>query len=144
MNGNGHRLTILFFDKLNSIYSDTALEAPTMKKLYKMLVAAINSRHFRQEFYRAQNINSFMKHEGAAEVDVQTGNSNLPFITKCKEYKLTNRETDVMIKKNEGMTDAEAAVSLSISPETINSHLTRIYQKLQVNSITTALNKLKS
>jgi predicted ATPase/DNA-binding CsgD family transcriptional regulator/Tfp pilus assembly protein PilF len=47
---------------------------------------------------------------------------------------LTVRELDVLRLVAQGMTDAQVAESLVISPRTVNAHLTSIYSKLGVNS----------
>jgi DNA-binding CsgD family transcriptional regulator len=47
---------------------------------------------------------------------------------------LTPREVEVLRLISQGMTDAEAAECLYLSPRTISTHLTSIYNKLGVNS----------
>jgi predicted ATPase/DNA-binding CsgD family transcriptional regulator len=47
---------------------------------------------------------------------------------------LTAREVDVLRLVAQGLTDAEVADRLVVSKRTVNSHLTSIYSKLQVNS----------
>jgi DNA-binding NarL/FixJ family response regulator len=47
---------------------------------------------------------------------------------------LTAREIDVLRLVAQGMTDAQVAEELVISPRTVNWHLTAIYSKLQVSS----------
>lgn len=51
---------------------------------------------------------------------------------------LTPRELDVLRLIAEGLTDAEVAERLSLSPRTVGSHLTSVYGKLQVQSRTAA------
>ena len=51
---------------------------------------------------------------------------------------LTAREIDVLRLVAQGLSDAEVAEHLSISPRTVSSHLTSIYTKLEVNSRTAA------
>jgi DNA-binding CsgD family transcriptional regulator len=51
---------------------------------------------------------------------------------------LTPREMDVLRLIAQGLTDAEVAERLSLSPRTIGSHLTSIYSKLHVQSRTAA------
>ncbi len=52
---------------------------------------------------------------------------------------LTPREVEVLRLLVTGMTDAQVAESLVISPRTVNGHLTSIYSKLQVSSRTAAV-----
>jgi DNA-binding NarL/FixJ family response regulator len=47
---------------------------------------------------------------------------------------LTAREVEVLRLLAQGMTDAQMAEQLVISPRTVNNHLTSIYQKIQVSS----------
>jgi len=47
---------------------------------------------------------------------------------------VTAREVDVLRLVAEGLTDAQAAEKLVLSPRTISSHLRSIYNKLGVNS----------
>jgi ATP/maltotriose-dependent transcriptional regulator MalT len=47
---------------------------------------------------------------------------------------LTTREVEVLRLVAQGLTDAQVAQQLVISPRTINSHLTAIYGKIQVSS----------
>lgn len=53
-------------------------------------------------------------------------------------FDLTSRQLEVLRLVAQGMTDAEVAAELVISPRTVNNHLTTIYQKLDVNSRTAA------
>ena len=47
---------------------------------------------------------------------------------------LTAREVDVLRLLAQGLTDAQIAEQLVISPRTVNNHLTSIYSKIQVSS----------
>lgn len=55
-----------------------------------------------------------------------------------KTGELTRRELEVLRLVSQGMTDAQVAETLVISPRTVNAHLTSIYGKLDVNSRTAA------
>ena len=52
--------------------------------------------------------------------------------------RLTPREREVLRLVAQGLSDAEVAQELVISPRTVNAHLTSIYSKLRVNSRTAA------
>ena len=47
---------------------------------------------------------------------------------------LTAREVEVLHLLAQGLTDAQIAEQLIISPRTVNTHLTSIYGKIQVSS----------
>ena len=47
---------------------------------------------------------------------------------------LTAREVEVLRWLAQGLTDAQIAEQLVVSPRTINHHLTSIYRKIQVSS----------
>lgn len=47
---------------------------------------------------------------------------------------LTAREVEVLRLITSGLTDAQAAEQLVISPRTVNKHLTTIYSKIQVST----------
>lgn len=51
---------------------------------------------------------------------------------------LTPRETEVLQLVAQGLTDAQVAETLVISPRTVNAHLSSVYSKLGVNSRTAA------
>ena len=51
---------------------------------------------------------------------------------------LTTREVEVLRLVAQGLTDAQVAEQLVISPRTVNFHLTSIYGKIGVSSRTTA------
>ena len=47
---------------------------------------------------------------------------------------LTTREVEILRLLAQGLTDAQIAEHLVISPRTVNNHLTSIYSKIQVSS----------
>jgi non-specific serine/threonine protein kinase len=52
---------------------------------------------------------------------------------------LTARETAILSLAAQGLTDKQIAITLIISPHTVNAHLKSIYQKLAVNNRMTAV-----
>lgn len=61
-----------------------------------------------------------------------------PTANQRPDHDLTPRELDVLRLVAQGLTDAQAAEMLVISPRTVSAHLTSIYSKLGVNSRTAA------
>jgi DNA-binding NarL/FixJ family response regulator len=64
------------------------------------------------------------------------GPSSVPHTRKVPTYPagLTTREVEVLRLVAQGLTDAQVAEQLVISPRTVNWHLTSIYSKLGVSS----------
>ncbi len=62
--------------------------------------------------------------------------SSVPHTPKVSAYPagLTAREVEVLRLVAQGLTDAQIAEHLVISPRTVNWHLTSIYSKLGVSS----------
>lgn len=57
------------------------------------------------------------------------------------EDQLSRRELEILELLSEGMTNKEIAARLGISPETVRTHLKRIYEKLHVHGRTEAVSK---
>ena len=76
--------------------------------------------------------------QGAAEMPLPTptGPPSTPPAKTSPTYSagLTAREVEVLRLVAQGLTDAQVAEQLVISPRTVNFHLTSIYGKLQVSS----------
>jgi DNA-binding CsgD family transcriptional regulator len=68
------------------------------------------------------------------------GPSTAPHAARAPIYPagLTAREVEVLRLVAQGLSDAQVAAQLVISPRTVNSHLTSIYNKLGVDSRTAA------
>jgi DNA-binding NarL/FixJ family response regulator len=58
-----------------------------------------------------------------------------------EEYNLSNREKDVLLLLTKGKSYKMIASDLNVSYETVHSHIRKIYQKLQVNSVGEAVSK---
>ncbi len=57
------------------------------------------------------------------------------------DVRLTRRECEVLVRVVEGKSNKEVATELFCSKRTIDYHLTRIYDKLQVNNRIQALRR---
>ena len=53
---------------------------------------------------------------------------------KLEEYRLTERETDILYKLIEGSGYKQIAAECGIARETLNTHVKSIYRKLNVHS----------
>ena len=61
-----------------------------------------------------------------------------------KSLGISDREYDVLVLLAEGRTNREIAEGLYISLNTVKTHLTRLYEKLEVSRRTQAIGKAKS
>lgn len=57
-----------------------------------------------------------------------------PVVSVEEQYHITKREKEILSLLMEGLSYKEIAVKCFISPETMNSHIKNIYQKLNVHS----------
>ena len=62
----------------------------------------------------------------------------------CEMKKLSEREKEILNLLSQGLRYKEIADKLFLSTETVRTHIRNIYEKLQVNSRTEALNKTSS
>ena len=56
---------------------------------------------------------------------------------------ISPREEEVLVRLGEGMSNKEIARALGVSPNTIKTHLAKLYEKLDVARRTQAINKAK-
>ena len=63
--------------------------------------------------------------------------------SKHKKYDLSKRELDVLMLMMEGLTNKEMAERLFVSSNTIKTHISNIYLKLNVSRRTQAIQKAK-
>jgi DNA-binding CsgD family transcriptional regulator len=57
-----------------------------------------------------------------------------PAVAQVDEFNLTKREREILELLIQGLSYKEIASKCFISPETMNSHIKNIYQKLNVHS----------
>jgi DNA-binding CsgD family transcriptional regulator len=62
-------------------------------------------------------------------------------VTRAEELNLTPREMDILQWLVEGFSYKKIAEKLFISPLTVQSHIKRVYEKLQVHSKSAAVSK---
>jgi len=63
--------------------------------------------------------------------------------TKKKELPLTNRETEILELLSQGLLYKEISAQLGITIGTVKQHIHKIYDKLQVNNKTEAINRYR-
>jgi DNA-binding NarL/FixJ family response regulator len=62
-------------------------------------------------------------------------------VTVQKDYGLTSREKEILQQMVEGRIKKEIADRLNLSVHTVSTHMRRIYEKLQVNTVNGAVAK---
>jgi len=60
------------------------------------------------------------------------------------EVELSNRELEILVQLQQGLTYTQIAENLIIAPSTVRKHLENIYKKLQVHNKIEAVNKAKT
>lgn len=81
--------------------------------------------------------------KGGAVMSAIAARIVISFFQKNKDSPLTNRETQIMQRMAEGRTKAQIASDLFINQNTVRSHVKNIYIKLNVNSKSEAIKRVK-
>jgi DNA-binding NarL/FixJ family response regulator len=87
----------------------------------------------------AKKVLGFMQNPIISKLEKEKSETDLTYLD---EYKLTQREKDVLQCLIKGMSYKMIADNLFISYETVRSHMKKIYQKLHVASMTEAVAKI--
>lgn len=74
-----------------------------------------------------------------AKLEIETTN-----LQTDVDYKLTDREKEILIKLIDGLEYKEIAQETGVSPNTIRNHVTKIYKKLHVTSRAQAMKVFKA
>jgi len=117
---------------------------PAYRADYEHSVASARTQLGEQAFAtawaegRSMTLDQVLGEQGKAEVTTpaSTGQPARPITKPSASYPdgLTAREVEVLRLIAKGLTDAQIAEQLVISPRTVNTHLTSIYGKIQVSS----------
>jgi predicted ATPase/class 3 adenylate cyclase/DNA-binding CsgD family transcriptional regulator len=117
---------------------------PAYRADYERSVASARSQLGEQAFTtawsegRSMTLDQVLGEQGKAPVTtpVETAQPARPMTKPSASYPdgLTAREVEVLCFIAKGLTDAQIAEQLVISPRTVNTHLTSIYGKIQVSS----------
>jgi predicted ATPase/class 3 adenylate cyclase/DNA-binding CsgD family transcriptional regulator len=117
---------------------------PVYRAEYERSVAAARAQLGQKTFAvawaegRTMTLDEVLAAQGQATVPMPlpTEQPSLPPATSVVTYPngLTAREVEVLRLLAQGLTDAQIAEQLIISPRTVNTHLTSIYGKIQVSS----------
>ena len=67
-----------------------------------------------------------------------------PLIDYKKLSEFSSREQEMLVFLSQGYTNKEIAVSLEISPNTVKTHLKKLFDKLEVSNRTQAVAEAKS
>ena len=62
-------------------------------------------------------------------------------VNSAKNAKLSERELEVLMYLSEGLVQKEISSKLGITPNTVATHIRRIYEKLQVKNVASAISK---
>jgi DNA-binding NarL/FixJ family response regulator len=115
--------------------------SPVERVAYEMEVAATRRRLGEKGFTTAWAEGRSMTAEqvliaqsAATSVDTSQMAIRIAHVPVVYPDDLTAREVDVLRLVAKGMTDAQVAQALVISPRTVNTHLTSIYSKIGVSS----------
>ncbi len=121
-----------------------ALKHPVYRTSYERAVAHARTQLSERDFaiVWAEGRSMSLEQTLAAQDEVMTSSTitaELPLAPPTKQpviqhEELTAREVDVLRLVAQGLTDIQVAEQLSISPRTVNGHLTSIYKKIQVSS----------
>ncbi|NWF78658.1 MAG: tetratricopeptide repeat protein [Chloroflexi bacterium] len=117
------------------------IDAPALEALHQRLQAAIPAERFAELWDGGTTFAVNQAAALAAEAPAPALASQAPqqaATHAAQTYGLTARELEVLRLVAQGLTDAQVAERLVISPRTVNNHLTSIYSKLGVNSRTAA------
>lgn len=106
---------------------------PDMAGLVESLHAQGENRQ-----YIGHLLQAFSSLGTASQNDLQANNKTIPAAASSELggmlEELTNRELDILELLSQRLQNKEIARSLSIAPQTVNSHLKHIYQKLGVST----------
>ncbi len=108
--------------------------------LHERTVAAVRSRLGKEVFEEARAEGRAMDFEGAVEYALSE-EEQAPPTSSVPEYPggLSAREAEVLRLVSQGMTNAQIAQELYLSPRTVNAHLNSTYHKIGVGSRSAAV-----
>jgi DNA-binding CsgD family transcriptional regulator len=110
------------------------------RSLYESTVAAVRSRLGKEGFEEARAEGRAMDFERAVKYALSQ-EEQAPPTASVPEYPggLTRREAEVLRLVARGMSNAQVAQELYLSPRTVNGHLNSIYRKLELTSRSAAV-----
>jgi non-specific serine/threonine protein kinase len=103
------------------------------RSLYERVEAGVRSELGESAFEAAMEEGRAMSPEQAVEYAPATGEPSVPPPEDAPSL-LSRRETEVLRLVAEGLTDAQVADRLYVSPRTVGHHLSAIYRKMRVPS----------
>jgi len=112
----------------------SAWEAEPFQQGIEQLAAALGADRFTQAFEAGKQMTLTQLIELAEQIATLATRSASPSAPPAMHATLTARERDVLPLVAAGLTNAQIAQRLHISPRTVNAHLTSIYSKLGVSS----------
>jgi predicted ATPase/serine/threonine protein kinase/DNA-binding CsgD family transcriptional regulator/Tfp pilus assembly protein PilF len=109
---------------------------PVVRAMQEFSIAAARAQLGEEAFVAAQTEGRAMSPEQALAAKRQTkmSPSTLMAFPSSYPHRLTAREMEILRLVARGLTDAQVAQQLVISPRTVSTHLTAIYGKIQVST----------
>ena len=126
------RLAANLLGFLDSI-KDEILSWPTERRDYERIASGVKNHLQDHEFEACYRAGKAMDLTQVSQVISSPPPPKRP-AKQEPPHGLTTREAEILRLLAQGLTDAQIAQELVISPRTVNAHLTSIYSKLGVNS----------
>jgi DNA-binding CsgD family transcriptional regulator len=143
-NLNKMKALLLLFDKQDRIFFKFPLEAESMPDMLPALYLELfNNNQIDIQWKQAFYFHIVTVTEDAEQKAI-TSKSKLNFICNCQHYNLTPKETTVAWELRAGLTYKQISDVLDCSPNTVNTHINSIYDKLRVKNRHQAMLKLKA
>ena len=131
------RLTLIVED-INSIYEE--LHSLTDEELKAKTESVIKMTVSQFEKTKKKLISNVIK---SLQGSMNEDNFSLTFESKCMEYKISEREKDILLLFFKGMQYKDIGEKLFISENTVRTHVYRIYKKCKVGNKLELMNIFK-
>jgi len=132
-----------FFDKGGSLFYHYAFQAASIPDAHlKYAELIISDKRLLDQMYNADAEYGSIIPTSSMAIAPHSGPSNHRFCLACTMLGLTDTETNVLLIMRNTKSRDKVAKQAGNSPNTIKTHCQNIYDKLDVNSRTEALQKV--